>query len=103
MSLCSIAWHILVTSCLAYNVYSAQKRHHHGLSSQPCGTDEEGTDEEATDEEATDEDATDEEATDEEATDEKATDEEATDEDCHILPLTGLTAFVYTSLNAQKL
>ena len=32
-----------------------------------------------------------------------ATDEEATDEDCHILPLTGLNAFVYTGLNAQKL
>ena len=35
--------------------------------------------------------------------DEEATDEEATDEDCHILPLTGLNAFVYTGLNAQKL
>ena len=41
--------------------------------------------------------------TDEEATDEEATDEEATVEDCHILPLTGLNAFVYTGLNAQKL
>ena len=30
-------------------------------------------------------------------------DEEATDEDCHILPQTGLNAFVYTGLNAQKL
>ena len=50
-----------------------------------------------------DEEATDEEATDEEATDEEAMDEEATDEDCHILPLTGLNAFVYTGLNAQKL
>ena len=48
------------------------------------------------DEEETDEEATDEEATDEEATDEEATNEEATDEDCHILPLTGLNAFVYT-------
>ena len=44
-----------------------------GLSGQPCGTDEE------------------------------ATDEEAPGEDCHILPLTGLNAFVYTGLNAQKL
>ena len=68
------------------------------LSGQPCGTDKEATNEEATDEEATNE-----EATDEEATDEEATDEEATDEDCHILPLTGLNAFVYTGLNAQKL
>ena len=51
---------------------------HCGLSGQPYGTDEE-------------------------ATDEEATGEEATDEDCHILPLTGLTAFVYTGLNAQKL
>ena len=50
-----------------------------------------------------DEEATDEEATDEEATDEEAMGEEATDEDCHILPLTGLNAFVYTGLNAQKL
>ena len=32
--------------------------------------------------------------------DEEATEEEATDEDCHILPLTGLNAFVYTGLNA---
>ena len=31
------------------------------------------------------------------------TDEEATGEECHILPLTGLNAFVYTGLNAQKL
>ena len=45
------------------------------MSGQPCGTDEE--------------------ATDEEAADEKPTDEKATDEDCHILPLTGLNAFVY--------
>ena len=78
------------------------------MSGQPYETDEEATDEEATDEEATDEEATDEEATDEEATDEEAMDEEATDEeamdeDCHILPLTGLNAFVYTGLNAQKL
>ena len=36
-------------------------------------------------------------------TDEEATEEEATDEHCHILPLTGLNAFVYTGLNAQKL
>ena len=50
-----------------------------------------------------DEKATDEETTDEEAADEGATYEEATDEDCHILPLTGLNAFVYTGLNAQKL
>ena len=69
------------------------KRHHRcmqhrGLSGQPCGRDEEATDEEATDEEATDE---------------EATDEEATDKDCHILPLTGLYAFVYTGLNAQQL
>ena len=28
---------------------------------------------------------------------------EATDDDCHILPLTGLNAFVYTGLNGQKL
>ena len=34
---------------------------------------------------------------------EEATDEEATDIDCHILPLTGTNAFVYTGLNAQKL
>ena len=41
---------------------------------------------------------------DEKATDEEgATYEDATDEDCHILPLTGLNAFVYTGLNAQKL
>ena len=40
---------------------------------------------------------------DEEATDEEASDKEATDEDCHILPQTGLNAFVYTGLNAQKL
>ena len=40
---------------------------------------------------------------DEEAMDEEATDEEETDEDCHILSLTGLKAFVYTGLNAQKL
>ena len=45
----------------------------------------------------------DEEAINEEATSEEATDEEATDEDCHILPLTGLNAFVYTGLNAQNL
>ena len=32
----------------------------------------------------------------------KLSDEEATDEDCHILPMTGLNAFVYTGLNAQK-
>ena len=63
------------------------------MSGQPCRTDEEETDEEVTDEEATDE----------EAMDEEATDEEATDEDCHILPLNGLNAFVYTGLNAQKL
>ena len=50
------------------------------MSGQPCGTDKEATDEEATHEEATNE---------------EATDEEATDEDCHILPLTGLNAFVY--------
>ena len=78
------------------------------MSGQPCGTDEKATDEEAPDEEATDEETTDEEETDEEAaaeeaTDEGATYEEATDEDCHILPLTGLNAFVYTGLNAQKL
>ena len=41
-------------------------------------------------------------ATDEEATDEEETYEEETDEDCHILPLTGLNAFVYTGLKAQK-
>ena len=35
--------------------------------------------------------------------DEEATDEMSTDEDCHILPLTGLNAFVYTGLNDQKL
>ena len=58
---------------------------HCGLSCQPCGTDEETTNEEATNEEATNE----------EATDEEATDEEEMDEDCHILPLTGLNAFVY--------
>ena len=46
---------------------------HGGLSGQACGTNEE------------------------------ATDEEATDDDGHILPLTGLNAFVYTGLNAQKL
>ena len=40
---------------------------------------------------------------DEEATDEEATVEVATDEDCNILPMTGLNAFVYTGLNAQKL
>ena len=68
------------------------------MSGQPCATNEQVTDEEATDEEATDEDATN-----EEATDEEAMDKEATDEDCHILPLTGLNAFVYTCLNAQKL
>ena len=50
-----------------------RKKRHHGLSAQPCGTDEE------------------------------ATDEEATDEDCYILPLTGLNAFVYTGFNAEKL
>ena len=33
----------------------------------------------------------------------QAKDEEAMDEDCHILPLTGLNAFVYTGLNVQKL
>ena len=59
---------------------------HGGLSGQACGTNKEATDEEVTDEEATYE----------EATDEEATDEEATDDDGHILPLTGLNAFVYT-------
>ena len=57
-------------------IWRIQKRHqrcmqHRGLTSQPCGTDEEATDETATDEEETDEEATDEEATDEEATDEE--------------------------------
>ena len=69
-------------------IWRIQKRHqrcmqHRGLTSQPCGTDEEATDETATDEEETD--------------------EEATDEDIHILPLSGLNAFVCSGLNAQKL